>query len=272
MAVITLSSVLCEGSNLKTDDIFLIKKTILENKSNDTLIGFDVNDVLIMPTEDYYFNDPIRKKIVKEQKKRLSKEQYELLQSKLLDQRKVMLVDTGIPELFREIHAQKFPILAISKWWTGSLGHVSHMEDLRFRELDSVGLSFKELCQFQKEIRFPKLDIGRGVPLLQNCVVMTSFADKADVLKNLLAQSGKKYSTFVFVDDDPANLITLEKLSQTLKMKFIGIEFTAAKNRKLTHPLNEEVERTRFSIFEKEGKYLSSEELMQRINVKQKQK
>jgi hypothetical protein len=59
------------------------------------------------------------------------------------------------------------------------------------------------------------------------------------------------------------NLESLEKLSASLKIKFYGLHYTAVSNMPIP-VIDEEIEKLRFQILEKEREWLSYQELAER--------
>jgi hypothetical protein len=55
----------CFASNLQTSNLADIKNLLDKEAGKETLVIFDIDDVLITPTDEFAITDPIRKKLSK---------------------------------------------------------------------------------------------------------------------------------------------------------------------------------------------------------------
>ena len=91
----------------------------------DALVIFDVDDVLIMPTDEYAFKAPIRKELTKKLKEKYSKDQLKDFFGIILAKRTVKLVDPEMLNLIKKLKQRKIPMIALTSWWTGKYGKIT---------------------------------------------------------------------------------------------------------------------------------------------------
>lgn len=140
------------------------------------------------------------------------------------------------------------------------------MEDLRIKELQSVEIDFTNLTPFQGELSINELKNIHGIPMLKAGIILTAEVDKAKVLEYILRQKNYYPKKIVFIDDQLNNLESLEKLCAKLKIKFEGFHYTAV-SLMTTSVVDEQLEKLRFEILEKEHRWLSYKELTSRMNI-----
>lgn len=253
----------CSANIIKTDDVKVIEK-IVEKACKNTLIVFDIDDTLIMSTEEFAIREPIRKSLTKNLKEKYNQHQFKTIFSDFFKKRTVTPVDPEIITLVKFIEARKLPMVALTGWWTGQFGTIEKMEELRFKGLNEVMLSFVHTSPFKKSMTFPKLKTKHGTPMLKDGVILTALADKGTVLKAVLDRSRFRVREIIFIDDDLNYLKSVQKMCLKNGIKFQGIHYTAAELTPLPQ-LNEEKEKMRYHLLEKEHTWLLDKELEERL-------
>lgn len=254
---------MCFASDLQTNSLTEVKSLLDKEVDQETLVIFDVDDVLIAPTDEFAITDPIRKKLSKELKQKYDREKYQTLLSDFFIKRTVRLVNPRIIDLLRNLKTQNIPTTALTGWWTGKFGSILAMEELRFKGLNDVNISFVGMSPFKKQMQFPALKTKGGVPIVKNGIILTALADKGDTLLAVLNKGNLNFKKIIFIDDDLAQVESVKKACQKIGVNFIGIHYTEAKLIPLPK-LNEEMEKLRFEILEKEHIWLSDQELEKR--------
>jgi hypothetical protein len=248
----------------ETPDLISVKEIFRKADSN-TLIIFDVDHVLIMPTDEYTLNrNPFRKQLWTEMGKRLSKEELTFYTSIAVSSAQWQLVDPYITNIIKALNDKHIPSIALTSLSTGRVGIIDKMEDLRIKELNSVGISFKNSSPLKGEVHAYALEADHGVPLLKEGIILTAEVDKALVLEYMLHDRKYFPESIIFIDDQVKNLESISKLCSKLKIKFQGIHYTAA-SLIPTLIVDESLERTRFKILEEEKVWLSYSTLINRL-------
>ncbi|WP_342270437.1 DUF2608 domain-containing protein [Rickettsia endosymbiont of Orchestes rusci] len=265
---ILLLSLICLSYNcfaeiIPTNDFKVIEEYV--NKADkDTLVIFDVDGVLSMPTDEFAFTASIRREITKKLKEKYSEDELKYLFSPIFKIRTVKPVNSNMKGLVKNLEQRNISAIALTKWWTGKYGDITKMEDLRFDDLKQVGVSFINTSPFKEDMIFPEFENKEGIPLLKSGVILTASADKGLVLKAALAKSNLHFKKIIFIDDSSKELKSVEKICQELNIDFQGIHYGAAKIVPLPI-LDKEKEQLRYEILEKEHIWLLDKELEERF-------
>jgi hydroxymethylpyrimidine pyrophosphatase-like HAD family hydrolase len=237
---------------------------LLEKSDRDTLVIFDVDHVLIMPTDEHTLNrHPYRKQLWEEIEGRLSKEDMKALYGLTASKAKWRLVDPGIIDVFTHLKKRQIPSIALTSIYTGKFGNIEKLEDWRIKHLHDFGFDFVNLTPIREEMLLHELEEQDGIPILKSGVILTAQVDKGRVLEHILRRSNYYPKTIIFIDDMLNNLESLEKLSSKLKIKFYGLQYTAVSNMPIP-VINKKIERLRFQILENEHEWLTYQELAKR--------
>ena len=259
--IVTINGAL---ANIMTISDFAPLTKLLEESGRDTLVIFDVDHVLIMPTDEYTLNrHPYRKQLWEELEGRLSEEDMKALYGLTASKAKWRLVDPGIIEIFTYLKKRQIPSIALTSIYTGKFGTIEKLEDWRIKHLHNLGFDFANLTPIQEEMLLYELEEQGGVPMLKSGIILTAQVDKGRVLEHVLCRSNYYPKTIIFIDDMLNNLESLEKLSAKLKIKFHGFHYTAASNIPIP-VIDKKIERLRFQILEKEREWLNYQELAER--------
>ena len=245
---------------------FQLLKSSIKNMDLNTLVIFDVDHVLIMPTDEYSLNrNPYRRQLWQDLKLRSSEEEFKFLRSIAVSSAKWRLVDTNIMTVLSELKNKNIPTVALTSLATGKFGIIEKMEDLRIKELQSVGIDFTNLTPLHGELPINELKSMHGTPMLKAGIILTAEVDKTKTLEYILRQKNYYPKKIVFIDDQLNNLESLEKLCTRLKIKFEGFHYTAV-SLMTTSSVDSQLEDLRIKILEKEHRWLSYEEVASRMN------
>ncbi len=255
-----ISTNLCFAVDLQTNNLLDIKNILDKEANKETLVIFDVDDVLIAPTDAFAFRDSLRRKFNQGLKSRYTQQERKVIFSDFFKKRRVCLITPKIISLLDELRSQKIPTTALTRWYTGRYGTIEYMEDLRFKGLDDVGISFVDMSPFKKDFTFPELKTEDGIPMVRNGIIITAFADKGVSLLAALAKEKLNFRKIIFIDDDLTQLESVKKACKKIGVSFIGIHYTEAKLIPLPN-LNEAREKLRFEILEKKKIWLTDNEL-----------
>jgi Protein of unknown function (DUF2608) len=252
------------GEIIQSTDLQKLAK-ILKTQDRDTLVIFDVDHVLIMPTEEYSLNrNPNRKPFWEEIKARLSKERIKFLHSLVTAHSKWQLVDNKIIDILNELKSRSLPAIALTSLGTGEHGVIPKREELRVQELKRFGIDFSKTCPFKGDELLLEFENFHGIPMLKEGIILTTEIDKAFILEQLFRKRNYFPKTIIFVDDLLKNVESLEKLCQKLGIKFIGFHYNAVSLMK-SPEIDKDLEKVRFKILENEHKWLTYDELKKRV-------
>ena len=243
---------------VQTNDYAIIEKFV-KKTNQQTLVMFDLDDVLTLPTNPYNISYPLRKKHVKEIEKKYGEGEAKNFWSIIFMNRKIKFVDNKIPGILDDIEKRKIPTIALTKCFTHNYGKIDNAHDWRISELKSLNVDFSKFSPLKGTYRI--LDIipvnGRpsSIPMLKSGVIFTARADKGMILEKIFKKYNYYPKKILFIDDKYKNLASIEKLSKKYNIKFDGIIITKAYNlpRPKLEPQNEE---RRFQILENEEKWV----------------
>ncbi len=243
---------------------FILLKEAIGRANQDTLVIFDVDHVLIMPTDEYTLNrHPYRKELWQAIENRISKEEWKELYGITASKAKWRLVDPEIMNIFAELKIRKIPTMALSSIYTGKFGVIDSIEDWRVKHLHDLGFDFSTLTPIKTDLYAKQLEENDGVPILKSGVMLTAQIDKAKMLEHVLLQSNYRPKTIIFVDDMLNNIESLENLSRKMKIEFYGFHYTAVSQMPLPI-INKETEKLRFQILEQDHEWLTHKEMAER--------
>ncbi len=251
----------CFAEILKANDIKGIEET-LASINQDTLVIFDVDDVLIMPKDQILqshhrsYLHKLEKALAKQEK------EVELFWGVILSQRQSILVDKRMPQILNELHSKGIKVLALTHAMTGKLGGIPSMKDWRYNELIHHGYDFEKSWQGVKENTFSGLEksenrLSKDVsspPMFFKGIIFTEI-DKGEALAAFLSHYKLKFKKIIFIDDKKKNLAAVERIASKLNIAFVGIEYTAAAMP--TEPLNQKRAQLQFKTLSKEKKWIS---------------
>lgn len=255
------------GQIAKISKITALNK-IIQEIDPETLVIFDVDHVIIMPTDEYSFNrNSYRKHLWKEISSRYPEEEAKFLRSIAILATKWTLVEDDIIKIFSNLKNRNISTIALTAYVTGKFGIIEKMEDLRIKQLNSVGIGFNNSTPLQGKIVINKLNNQYGVPMLKSNIIFTTEMDKSKVLQYVFINANYYPKSILFIDDQLNNLESVEKMCENLDIKFKGIHYTAVSNIP-EFIIDEDMEKLRFFILEREHRWLSYKELGKLYNNK----
>ncbi len=251
---------------IQTSDLHVLNE-VTEKADRDTLVIFDVDYVLIVPTDQILH--PAYKSVFRQYEKKLTKRSSRAdflnLWGIIFSERKSAVVDSTILSIIHDLQHKKIKTIALTNTGTGQLGRIKSLEDWRIKELISHEVDFSSAFRVKRTIPLglpsPRM---HGPPIFKSGIIFTAGHDKGDILEIFLKKVRYKPCVIIFVDDKLEKLESVEEMCKRLKIKFIGIHYIALKNEKVD-PLNKKRVQLQFKLLQKEHKWLSDKEADQRL-------
>lgn len=246
----------------KINKIYNFKEVIeaIEKADETYLVLFDVDEVIVMDSDESRLTHDYRKVLVNDIQKRLTIEQCKLLMSVVLKDRKAKFVNNDILTIFALLKEKNIPAMGLTKLSTGTFGIIEDMIEWRVQELTSLKVNLQELSPLHDEIIIKDFNAGYGNPILKGGIIYTAEYDKGGVLEYMLQKSNYSPKSIIFIDDIEENLLSLQETCSKLKINYQGFEFMGSAI--VPEPdLDEQLEKIRFEVLEKELKWLTDEEL-----------
>lgn len=138
----------------------------LDHLSTESLVIFDVDEVLVTPAD--VLLKPIGGKFKGWEK--VKPEQFENCLSVMLRATNYVLVDSKAPEIIEKLTKLKIPAMGFTSCRTGTFGVIESMQQWRFDQLEAVAISFSPF--FREQYVFSELvDAHSNPPLFKNGIL-----------------------------------------------------------------------------------------------------
>ena len=240
----------------------------LKDANKDTLVIFDVDDVLIMPTNQGFqrpMDENFLDEISLDLKTRLGEEKTELLESIILLQETDKFVDPKIISLIKTLQIKGVPVMALTALSTGAYGKIQSLVDWRILKLETMGINLKAPWENVQTKQFSDFDIKdlKGLPVFKAGILFSSKIPKGEALHAFLQYAKLKPKKIIFIDDFREHVESVQKVCNEAGIEFVGFEYSGAYSR--SEPLNKARVRFLYEVLEKEHKWLSDYEADRRL-------
>ncbi len=254
------------SSLTRTDNITHILNLIKRVANNDTLIVFDVDEVLLHPKDAILSGDNSRWSYLdtyadKHNDVVIDYEKLEIVLSFCIERTNV---DKNMQDVINYIANQNIKALALTHCEFGKMpagGNVNYasIEEWREGDLLKIGIDFTKLSQLNTECYRELLLLGDGeTALLYNGIIFTNGNDKGECLEAALKNINLHPSTIVFIDDHVRNLTSVREFCEDSSINFYGIHYTAAAQ--INTECNEAREKLQLETLVEEYRWLSDSE------------
>ncbi|WP_010304347.1 DUF2608 domain-containing protein [Candidatus Odyssella thessalonicensis] len=251
-------------------------KSILNYAGQDTLVIFDVDDVLLMPS-DQILQRPFKKQLEEieaSMEARVGKTEARKLYSIILSQRQVQPVDLQIVVTIKNLQQKGIKVLALTNAPVGSFGHIRSMENWRQEELRSIGYDFEASWPNLSFKAFSSADLRGGLkekhiksrlfatdnsPTFIKGILCTCHMSKRAALQAFLTYAKLKPKKIIYLDDKLKYIKQLQEFALKEGIEFIGIEYTAAYQKQ--QELNYKRAKKQFLILERDGRWISDKNI-----------
>ncbi|MBO6055975.1 MAG: DUF2608 domain-containing protein [Alphaproteobacteria bacterium] len=214
-----------------------VLQQILEKADKDTLVIFDCDKVLIVPTDMLF--SPANKSNYKKAIRYLNKKVgFSKADDILLDLRKrykFRLVNDELPNIIRNMQAQGVTVLVLTSHWAGEFHGIKAVENLRKNELAPFDFDFKKswngvdkITFYELPAKLPKYNVTR-YPVFENGIIFACDLDKGTVLQKFLERIPQKFSKIIFVDDKMKNVRSIGKFCETNNISGKCVQYKKAK-------------------------------------------
>lgn len=243
----------------------------LGNSPINTLVMFDIDEVLVIAAPEDDFRHPYRQELLNETINGLNKEETEIIESVILASRHAILIDQNIHKVFDLLQTKNIPTIGLTAMGAGPFGNIDSLEEFRHNELNNLGIYFNKLTPLIGRKIAEKLDLTnipliskvvQGIPTIDSGIIFTAGLDKGTILEFMLQEYQYFPEKLILIDDLLINLKSVQLLSKKLNIDFQGFHYTAEKMLALPD-LDPKLEQLRFSILKQQHLWLSYKELEQ---------
>lgn len=194
----------------------------LENADENTLVIFDVDDVLIT-TEDHFIH-PYAEKVTerifnRNFDKPSDKKKLDEIVSLCFLLPKRILVEETTPSLIQRLKEKKIKVIALTACPSGNLGVIDKVEEWRVEDLRSFGIDFSSSFPKNQRIVLEGLKSESAPsPIFEQGILFSYGFKKGDVLKEFLKSIDFSPSQVLFIDDLSHNLESIQEKMESEKI------------------------------------------------------
>jgi Protein of unknown function (DUF2608). len=266
-----LSACSFRQSNISINSIQEVQ-SIFAPATRETLFIFDVDDVILEPTEPseqtrfHAKLKPIHKNFQAFMKAHLDPE---LFTSKCLLKHKIQPVEQTLLDTILALQKRNIKVIALTKLHTGKFGLIERLEDMRYKQLLSLGLDLS-LSFGHQDIRFDELQktphatkytarnkTKPNPAVFYNGILSTGSFTKGTVLKAFLEKMRFRPTQIYFFDDKMKNVTSVMQEMKPLGIKCKAFVYKAATVHRSPKDLNIEVARLQHELMKQREDYVS---------------
>jgi hypothetical protein len=201
---------------------------ILEQATPNSLVIFDVDEVLVYPTNIVQLQvaSPFWEASMSDIEQRLGKDTRDMLHSIMLLQTQWDVTDKKIPKLIAALQMKKIQVLALTSFRRGKMGKIHSIEEWRNAQLKKYDIDFSISAGIAEncfEINPARNIVKQLNPVYKDGIIYTDLHSKSEVLCAFLEQASLKPKEIIFIDDRLSNVQDIENFCNTSSIKFIGI-------------------------------------------------
>jgi hypothetical protein len=217
-------------------------KTEINSLTTNDLVIFDVGNVIIRRTDNFFnkgkMNPALKKEIFSEYNKFLSKQgiKKELshneminLWSSIKNSAATQLFAPQTIEIIKNIQKKNIKCIAHTKMDVGTGTLKEKLENYRIKILLDLNINFENSFK-EKRIELVDNTNKNSKPIYKNGVLFADKSSKGESLKLFLKKVNFKPKKIVMIDDQKRYLESVLKTSEDLNINFIGIHYIAIKD------------------------------------------
>lgn len=231
----------------------------LDRADKDTLVIFDVDDVLIT------YNDMVLRPCGAHFRpaswKDIDPKEIPYLISIMLNEGKIILIDPSAPKLANKLKSRGVKTIALTAARTGKFGVIENAEDWRLKILKQFNLDFSKSFPKNNMIYFNDgIKKENNYSLFKDGILFLGDekSTKGALLVQFLDKIQWKPKKVIFIDDKMSYLSSVEMALNEAEIPFQGYQYKGAE--KLPGKLNEQTAEVQFIYLRKDHKWLSDSE------------
>jgi hypothetical protein len=252
------------SSSIRSIHSFEDIRAELENAESNTLIIFDIDDVLIT------YNDMVLRPCGAQFEptclKGIDPKEIPLLESIMFNEGKIILVEPSTPHLIDRLEKNRVKTIALTSARTGKFGVIENVEDWRLRILKQFNIDFSQSFPESQIIYFEKgAKKESDYALFKQGIVFLGDErnTKGFFLLKFLESIQWTPKKILFIDDKMSNLTSVATALEGTNIAFQGYQYHGVDY--LPGEFNEQVAEVQFAHLRKEHKWLSDAEAKEEL-------
>ncbi len=264
-----------EYSEIFTTNNSSVIENELRNADKNTLVIFDINDVLFEQKEMLFKkkNDNLRKKLLSASERKITDKEEEKAIFSVVVQSPIVYIDKNFVNIIKNLQDRGIKVMALTNGLVGECGYVKSMDRLMLKQTRDMDYHFEKSWKHLKNAQIYITKIynkkDRKILFMDGVVFANKLISKASKGECLLVFL--KYANFfpkkiIFIDDKMKNLKSVSEICERNDITFVGFEYTGATNRNDLPPLDENHAKLQLYILKKKHKLLSDKEISRMLN------
>lgn len=219
-------------SDIHTIESFSDAMPYLQDCTAQTLILFDIDDVLINPVDMLARSSTVPALFTIKALLRFPhlvlRKHWENYYSTMWQQGRWYVIEPMVVDIIKMLKQQSCVVLALSSMETGKFGCIASFPQWRFHLLKKHGFEWTDTLA---NVVFTSLPAYRqNFPELYNGILCCNQQSKGAVVSALLDFYAYKPSKIIFFEDQKSNLSSVAQIARKRNIPFIGFLYTRGKN------------------------------------------
>ena len=242
-------------------------ESLLSSANRDTLIVFDIDDVLLKSGTDLLLN--FKKYLYKKIRSEFDEKNTSLIYSIIYSQRKTDHVASRLCSLFSELQSKNISVLGLTCCYTKAFGIIPSLREWRLDELKRFGYFFERSWPMDEPFVFDEfLATGSDAcPEFKDGVLFSYPQKKGKVLASFLKRKNIAPNRLIFIDDRKDNVKSVARFAKEAGIDFVGVWFTQVAE-SLPACLDKEVVALQLKVLFNEKVWISDHEAIDFIKKK----
>ena len=254
------------GTVVHAPNLDLLEKYIKDLDEN-ALVVFDVDYTLLVPDDCILTPAGEKYRLNLMKKHRDLHGKGDVLESKILLQAKMSLVDKKILSILERLKQKNIKVIALTARSTGRCGLISNAEQWSVQQLASVGINLDWSFPKMDSIVLKDFEGKKTLPIFKRGILFSARYPKGQVLSAFLKKMQWKPSKVFFIDDRMIYIDSVESELDKENIKHVSFYYTAAADQ--AGYLDQKIADFQFDYLMQQGVWLSDEEVKSKIMKEQ---
>lgn len=248
-------------------DSFAQAQDALKLADQNTLVLFDIDDTLIIPSSVIIrtrtaIKSPWVQPIIKAAFESFLKNRpFESLVCILATEDAPLLIESPVVETIKSLQDRGVKVLALTNLSTGACDKIEYVPGWRFKQLQNLGIDFNKVNM--RDITFTQLGQDGSFPILYHGILATNGVSKDKVLGAFLDSIHWKPAKIIFFDDNIERINEVEQEACKRNIRFLGYHYLGAEH--VSGEPDENIINLQFKYLLNNEKWLSDDDALKML-------